>query len=120
MQIIFDEKLIPELKQRYVILELDTILQPGMNSPLTLHALVENVDLDTITNLVDLIKQHEEMIAYYRTSKWEKAEGLAQSMRGSWRGEIDEFYDLVIETCNKNQSENIVWDGIRYITPSET
>lgn len=119
MQIIFDENLVPELKERYIVLELDTVMQPSMSAPLTLYALVNNFDLNTITNMTSLIQQHAALIDLYKNSKWDDAEFNANDLRGSWRGELDEFYDMVIETCQQHKKSNTTWDGIKYTTPME-
>jgi len=119
MQIIFDQKLVPELQKRYVVLELDTILQPGMKEPLTLYALVENLDLQIITNLPILVQQHYELIQHYKSGQWLLAESHAHALHGSWRGELDEFYDLVLSTCREYIESNTTWNGVRFIVPSE-
>ena len=117
MQIIFDEKLVPTLRQRYVVLELDTVMQPEMTSPITLYALIENIGIEVLPNLIGLMQQHEIMVRHYKKSEWEEAIFNANELKGNWRGEVDEFYDMVIETCNKNHENNTVWDGVKYTTP---
>ena len=117
MQIIFDEKLIPNLKQRYVVLELDTIMQPDMTAPITLHALIENIEMDKLPSLINLIQQHEAMVKFYKNSEWDKATFEAYAMKGQWHGELDEFYDLVIATSEEYRKSNSIWTGIRYTTP---
>jgi hypothetical protein len=117
MQIIFDEKLVPELREKYVILELDTVMQPGMEKPIVLHALIEDVGLDMLPRLPDLIEQHQLLIDTYKSGKWETAEFNAYALKGSWNSDLDEFYDLVIETCLEMRDSNEIWNGIRYTTP---
>jgi hypothetical protein len=117
MQIIFDEKLVPNLKQRYVVLELDTVMQPDMTAPITLHALIENIEIDKLPNLINMIQQHEAMVKFYKNSDWDKAIFDAYAMKGQWHGEIDEFYDLVIQTSEENKKSKSIWTGIRYTTP---
>jgi hypothetical protein len=119
MQIIFDEKLVPELRERYVILELDTVIQPGMEKPMTLYALIDNIDLNTIPKMDSLTKQHQELIDVYKSGKWDSTEFIANSLKGSWRGELDEFYDMVLETARFYRTTNEVWTGVRHTTPIE-
>jgi hypothetical protein len=119
MRIIFDEKLVPELQTRYIVLELDTVMQPAMEKPLTLYALIEDLDINILTNLVDLSVQHAQLIKDYKDGNWDAAEINANALMGSWRNSIDEFYELVIQTCKEYRSTNTTWNGIRYTTPSE-
>ena len=119
MQIIFDEKMVPELRSRYVVLELDTIMQPGMEKPLTLYALIETMNLEILTKLPEIVQQHEDMIRAYKSNDWDTAEREANALRGSWRGEIDEFYDILIESVKEMRTSNTIWTGVKFVTPAE-
>lgn len=119
MQIIFDENLVPTLRQRYVVLELDTVMQPAMTNPITLYALIEDIGFEVLPNLIGLMQQHEIMVRHYKNSEWADASLNANTLKGNWRSELDEFYDMVIETCNEYQMNNATWNGIKYTTPSE-
>ena len=103
MHIIFEEKLVPELQERYIVLELDTILQPGMEKPLTLYALIENIDISILSNLPNLISSHQNLISKYKNSNWIEAVFLANSLMGSWKGELDEFYQIVCSRFDLDQ-----------------
>ena len=118
MQIIFDKNVAIELRQRYIVLELDTIMQPKMTEPTTLYAVIENIDINAISNLVDIIAQHQTMVEQYKNNEWQDAAFNANALKGSWKGEIDEFYDLVISTANEMIEKNLTWNGIRYTTPT--
>jgi hypothetical protein len=117
MQIIFDEKLVPELRDRYVILELDTVMQPGMENPIVLHALIEDIGLDLMPKLADLLEQHQLLVDSYKKGDWVTAEFNAYALKGSWNGDLDEFYDLVIATSTEMMESGETWNGVRYTTP---
>jgi hypothetical protein len=119
MQIIFDENVVQELKKRYVVLELDTIMQPSLEKPKVLYAIIENLDLNSISKLGDIIAQHASMVEQYKNNLWDIAAFNANALKGSWHGELDEFYDLVISTSNEMLKNNSMWDGIRHTTPKE-
>lgn len=119
MQIIIEEKLVPELREKYTILELDTVMQPGMTVPLTLYALVERIDFTKISKLPQLKEQHEQMIRAYKSNDFDTAEADANVLRGAWYGELDDFYDLVISTCKEMRDTDTTWTGVRYTEPEE-
>lgn len=119
MNIIFEQNLVPTLREKYTVLELDTIIQPGMEKPLTLYALIDLVDFTKVARLEQDKEQHEKMIRAYKSSNFETAEICANTLRGSWQGQLDEFYDLVIETCKEMQETNTTWDGVRHTTPKD-
>lgn len=119
MQIIFDEKLVPDLRSKYVVLELDTVMQPKMEKPITLYALIDGMNINILMNLPSLYDQHQILVDAYKASNWDTAEFNANAMKGSWHGELDEFYDLVIETAKMHRESKTIWNGIRYTQPSE-
>lgn len=119
MQIIFDQKLVPELRQKYVVLELDTVKQPAMTEPVVLHALIEHLDINDLQVLDKKINTHEKLVKDYKSNNFLNALADAESLRGSWQGQLDEFYDLVIKQCNEMIAKKETWNGILYITPKE-
>ena len=119
MKIIFDEKLVPDLRTKYIVLELDTIIQPKMERPITLHALIDGMNMNVLMNLPSLSSKHQTMVEAYKGSQWSEAEALATELRGSWNEELDEFYDIVLETAREHMASGTTWDGIRHTNPSE-
>jgi hypothetical protein len=119
MNIIFDSEVAQKLKEKYTVLELDTVMQPKMSEPLTLYAVVETVNISEISTLPFFKEMHEEMITAYKGSDWEKALGLASSLRGQFSGELDEFYGLVIDFCKESAGVNRKWDGVKHTVPVE-
>jgi hypothetical protein len=90
-----------------------------MTAPLTLYALIDNIDLNTMTNLETLVSQHEELVRDYKKGHWDSAAFNANAMKGTWRGELDEFYDLVISTASEYSKTGDIWSGVRFTTPTE-
>lgn len=119
MQVIFDENLIPKLKDRYILLELDTVFHNGMVKPIILHAVVEYPSIEHFHKLSGIIEQHKNMIVKYKNGNWDEAIFECYCLKGSWLGELDEFYDSVIETCTQMRDTDTVWDGVKYTTPTE-
>ena len=119
MNIIFDSEVAQKLKEKYTVLELDTVMQPKMTEPLTLYAVVETVNISEISTLPFFKEMHEEMIKAYKGGDWDKATGLAQSLRGQFGGELNEFYDLVIDFCRESAKVNLQWDGVKHTVPVE-
>jgi hypothetical protein len=119
MNIIFNQQLAKELKEKYTILELDTILQPGMTEPLTLYAVIEKIDISEISTLEFFKAMHESMVESYKSSNWEQAAQLALGLVGQWHSELDEFYNLVIDFSTESAKVNRSWDGIKHTVPKE-
>jgi hypothetical protein len=118
MNIIFNEQIADELRDRYIILELDTVMQPALPKPLTLHALVE-IGLNDITTIDFFRDMHKTMVKEYKGGNWERAAELTSALYGQFNGELDEFYKLVLDFCEESAKVNRTWDGIKHTIPVE-
>ena len=119
MNIIFDSNLANELSQKYTVLELDTVMQEGLPAPLTLYAVIEITNVGDISTLEFHKNLHGETITAYKGGDWSRAIDLASGLKGQFGGELDEFYDLVIDFSEESLKNNITWDGIKFTVPSE-
>jgi hypothetical protein len=117
MNIIFDTLIANQLKDKYIVLELDSIQQPGMAEPVVLHALIENTDLAALASMAVDREMHHELILAYKAGDWSEAVRIAEQMKGRWAGEIDQFYESVIDFSRENAILNTTWDGIRHTVP---
>lgn len=119
MNIIFNKELVEELKEKYTILELDTVLQPNMIEPLTLFAVVEITNITDLSTLSFFREMHGDMIKEYKSGNWERAVELTNGLIGHFNGELDEFYNLVIDFCVESAKVNRIWDGVKHTVPVE-
>lgn len=117
MNIIFDSNLATELKDKYTVLELDTVMQPALQAPVVLHAVVENVNLFDLPSITFYKETHENMIAAYKSGDWDVAMDLIKVLKGQWSGELDQFYEIALDFCQQNQKSGSGWDGIRHTIP---
>ena len=118
MNIIFNQELVHQLKEKYTVLELDTIMQPGMIEPITLYAVIE-LDISDISTNEFFKLMHAELITAYKGSDWKKAIDLATALLGHWNKELDEFYNLVLDFATESAKVNRSWDGIKHTVPKE-
>jgi hypothetical protein len=119
MQIIFDENLASELKERYTVLELDTVQQPDMPEPIRLHALVEHIPLQEMPDLENLIELHKQLMSHYKNGEWALVEHAVAPLMGKWRGDLDTFYQEVLDFSAECAKLNTKWDGVRRTVPNE-
>jgi hypothetical protein len=119
MNIIFDEKLAKQLSEKYTVLELDTVMQPGLIEPVKLFAVVEITNVQDITTLAFMRDTHADMVIAYKSGKWERTQELVALLLGQFGGELDEFYNLVLDFCVESAKVNRTWDGIKHTVPKE-
>ncbi len=118
MQIIFDENLISKLRERHIVLELDTVYHEGMEKPLTLYTVVEYPGIEDFSLLNDIVDSHNEMIKNYKSNNLELAVIIAENLKKAWNAKLDEFYDSVISTCKHHLENNLEFTGIKHTNPS--
>ena len=119
MNIIFDKNLAEQLKEKYTVLELDTVLQPQMTEPLTLYAVVELINVSDISTLNFFREMHNDLIKAYKSGNWDRSIDLANGLKRQFNNELDEFYDLVIDFSTESAKVNRTWDGVKHTVPVE-
>ena len=119
MKIIFDEKLVETMEERYTVLELDTVMQPAMTSPITLHAVVDDIPLEELPQLANLKELHKQMIFHYKTGDWHLLEDAVAPLMGKWNGSLDSFYQEVLDFSAECAKLNKTWDGVRHTIPTD-
>lgn len=117
MKVIFDKNLVQD--DRYTFFELDTIMQPGLAEPITLYALVDEIPLEEIYDLDNLKELHAQLIGHYKMGDWHLIEDAAKPLMGKFRGELDSFYQNIIDFAAESAILNKQWDGVRHIVPQE-
>ena len=117
MKVIFDKNLVQD--DRYTFLELDTVLQQGMAEPITLYAVIDDLPLEEIVELESLKIYHSVLIANYKAGKWERIAEDVEPLMGKFRGELDSFYQNIIDFAADSAKVNKQWDGVRHIVPQE-
>lgn len=115
MKVIFDKNLVQD--DRYTFLELDTVMQPGMAEPITLYAVIDDLPLEEIVELESLKVYHSVLIANYKSGKWDRIATDVEPLMGKFRGELDSFYQNIIDFAAESAKLNKQWDGVRHIVP---
>ena len=91
MHIIFDNSDIQKMKEKHIVLELDVFRFPN-NQIATAHCVVEKISLDTISQMENYIKLHDDLIKGYRNRQWKYCNDAIEYLMGSFGGDLDTFY----------------------------
>ena len=118
MNIIFGADNASRATDKYIVLELDTVMISPTAEPLIAYGLIELVPLADMANIVSLRNLHANLIKEYKKQNWKFCEDAIEHLQGSWNNELDSFYiDLYnrIQT-NKTLTLDDAWTGalIRY------
>ena len=118
MNIIFGADNASRATDKYIVLELDTVMLSPTAEPLVAYGLIEMVPLQDMSKIGSLSDLHANLIKEYKKQNWKFCEDAIEHLQGSWNNELDSFYiDLHnrIQT-NKTQTFDAAWTGalIRY------
>jgi len=113
MNIVLGEENIKNMDERYLVLELDTFIFQGSDQPVTAYCLLEQLTLDEMFKIVEFKDLHTNLIANYRKQNWNFCEQAIEHLKGRWRGELDTFYDNLLERVEtyKSTPPAANWDG---------
>lgn len=105
-----------ELRNKYVVLELDTLRFPGSTDPRIAWCLVElsNLNITELPNLDQYIDLHNNLMKNYRLKNWKYCEDALEHLRGRWQGVLDTFYSEITQRIESfrldDPGQN--WDGV--------
>jgi len=91
MYIIFGNEEIETIREKYTVLELDTI-RVGDTEPRTAYCVLQSVPFDDIPNLEHLKTLHQNLINNYGQQEWKLCLQAIEQLQGRWGGELDSFY----------------------------
>ena len=87
----------------YQIVELDLIAVKGKTEPVRIYTVLEDFDHLGET-------QHEKFLTLYRQGNWEIAKKFASDLKYRWQGELNNYYDAMIERMEGEPPAN--FDGV--------
>jgi hypothetical protein len=114
MNIIIDPDQVSALREKYTVLELDTILLEDQNKTVTAYCVVENVPFMELPQLDSKKSLHENLIINYRKKDWNFCVQALEHLAGSWGGELDSFYADIQTRITRYQETDPGddWDGV--------
>lgn len=106
VKIVIGPKTAEYVREVYQVVELDLLAVKGKTEPARIYTVLENHDAVGE-------KQHIKFLELYRQGKWEVAEKFANDLKQCWNGELDHYYNAMIERIEeykKNPPKK--WDGV--------
>ena len=96
MQIIFGKENADNLRDRYTVLELETIEKDGIT--IDAYCLIpgELIKIEDLPHLAKLIELHEQFVQANKDKDYTLCNQLAPLLLGQFGGELDSFYREII------------------------
>jgi hypothetical protein len=113
MNIIFGED-IKHLPDNYTILELDSFRFTGSGEISKAYCVVEKIPLGEFPTLDEYRNAHNELLVQYRAKNWEYCQEAIKALTGRWGGELDTFYQSLLERVQAYEQNppGEDWDGV--------
>jgi hypothetical protein len=114
MNIVLGKENVEELRDKHVVLELDSFYLQGADDPVTAYGIVEKVPIEQISSADQFCDLHNNMMKNYRLQNWKYVEDALEHLVGKWCGEYDTFYNELSRrvTSLKSQELDSEWNGI--------
>jgi hypothetical protein len=106
MKIIFEQHDIDKLRDRHILLELDTVIVQGV--PRRFFCLLENFSYTDIPDVYEFAKSHQEFMNLYQAKKYTECEVLLEKLQSYNYHDMKSFYDIMTQRLQKLQNPEIV------------
>jgi hypothetical protein len=107
MNIVLTQAVANELKQKYTVLELDSMPHPDGAIPAFCVLPVESIAME-MTQLSNNVEQHEKLIDAVKNNDCETAVELCSLLQGKFGGELDSFYSEILHRIISTGSTKLI------------
>ena len=105
MDLIFSREHAEKLKERYTVLELETIAHSSIPEPITTWCVVPAERVIGELEMLPLsVEQHNELIQAIADNNPEQAKKLCELLKGKFGGELDTFYEEIEKRIQNTNS----------------
>lgn len=114
MNIIIEPDQVEQFREKYTVLELDTIRILPEDRLVTAYCVIEQIPIMDLPNVESKKNLHENLMINYRKRDWNYCSQAIEHLVGSWGGELDSFYQEIQGRIAKYIEEDPgdSWDGI--------
>jgi adenylate cyclase len=95
-------------KNDFFFLKIDDLAVKGKSVGIPIYTVIDK-DRDEQARA-----QHDTMHGLYRSQKFDDAIHQCRELRGAFGGQLDDYYDMWIERCEFQKTQNLPesWDGV--------
>jgi len=113
LNIIFGNNDVEQLRDKYIVLELDTVTIKS-SKPITAYCVIENIPIDEMPRIDNFKKIHAELMENYRNRNWDFCIQAIEQLMGSWGKQIDSFYTVLLTRVSeyKKNEPDENWTGV--------
>jgi hypothetical protein len=110
----FGDSLTDDIKNRYTVLQLDTFYFAEIDQTRVAYCLIETVPITEMIRIDKDIELHNNVLRNYALKNWNYCIDAIEHLKGRWNGELDSFYDSILQRVDKLRDTELddSWAGI--------
>ena len=88
----FEDSITDEVRNKYMLLPLDTFYFSDIDTNRTAYCLLENTPIMEMIDVDRFLELHEGLMRNYAKKNWLFCENALEHLMGHWNKELDSFY----------------------------
>jgi len=104
MNILFGKSISDEVRDRYILLPLDTFYFKDTGNTDVAYCLIENIPILEMMTVEHDVALHNELIEHYKKKDWMFCDHAISKLLGKWNGEVDSFYESLSDRIKEMQA----------------
>jgi len=106
MHIIIGDTNAQELKEKYTLLELDTIKFDPNKPAQPAYCVLEDIPITELPELDQFSELHQKLVENYRKRNWPYCEQALEHLMGRWGSQVNSFYAELAQRIDKYKEED--------------
>ena len=114
MNILLETQITPDIREKYMLLELDTFRTSPGSPTVTAWCLIDPQNPDDMITMDQFKNLHDNLMPSFRQRHWEYVNQAIDHLQGQWDGQLDSFYEDLRSRVEALQNRDIDadWDGV--------
>ena len=103
MKIIFCRENATKLRERYTVLDLETVEKEGHQLEVFVIIPGDKIGLTDLPQLDSWVKLHNDFLNGYHTQQWDYCRQCIEHLMGKFGGEVDTFYEEILKRIDAQE-----------------
>jgi hypothetical protein len=104
MEIIFGRKNAEQLREKYTVLDLETVEKDGVSLEVFCLIPGDKISITELPELAQWVKLHNDFLHGYHTQQYNYCRQCIDHLMGKFGGEVDTFYEEILKRIATSES----------------
>ena len=105
MDIIFGRENAEKLREKYTVLDLETVEKDGVSIEVFCLVPADKIGLGDLPQLEQWVKLHNDFLHGYQTKQYNYCRQCIEHLIGKFGGEVDTFYEEILRRIDSAEAE---------------